>query len=83
MVVVIEFEAIRTIAALVMTRHDIVDECVDVRQLNTVADFEAANGDVASGLTIDLNGRPGSAIDGELLMLRIALGKSKDAQACA
>ena len=65
-----------------MTRHDIVDECVDVRQLNAVADFEAANGDVASGLKIDLNGRPGSAIDGELLMLRIDLGKSKDSQAC-
>ena len=64
---------VKTIAAavLAMTRDEVVDERVDVRQFDALADFKTRDGDVADSFAIDLNRSIRSATtDGELLVLQ-------------
>ena len=67
-----------------MTRDEVVDERVDVRQFGALADFKTRDGDVADSSAIDFNRRIRSATtDGELPMLGGPLCDSDDAQAGA
>ena len=77
---------VKTIAAAVaaMTRDEVIDERVDVRQFGALADLKTRYGDVANSLAIEFNRRIRSATTaGELPMLSGPLCDSDDAQAGA